>query len=473
MGKISEMLPESLGRGVERLDDYVQGRFNWLALVWQGFLRDNCLLQASALAFTTVLSLVPLLAVAFTISKGFGIQNTQFIRQFLGHVTTGREEVVQAIIEYINRTDVSTLGTVGIFFLLFVAVSLISNIERSMNTIWGVKRGRTIWRKVTDYLFLILIVPLLFIIALSATASVQNMAMVKWLTSVSVFSEAYLLLLKLLPFAASWIGLFILYLYIPNTKVHLSAALLGAIIAGTLWQLSQMVYIWYQTTIAPYNAIYGSFSQVPIFLIWMFITWIIILLGAEIGFAFQYRNTYARERSASGYSFDDRQKLAVMALGLLTSCFENDKFPPGNQKIAAQLKAPVKLVNEVMNILSESGFVTKRDTEDPSYTLARSPGKVKVMDVFVALTDYREVDEGPALDERFEFMEELFNELVSEAYGSDKNMTLDEFAEKWSDVLAGKGDGMCVTPPKAVTTPGAKDAGGRTAKENLEPEAQS
>jgi membrane protein len=448
MGGFMERISGGLGQKIKSLEDFVQERFNWLALVWQGFMRDNCMLQAAALAFTTVLSLVPLLAVAFTISKGFGIHNTTFIREFLRHVTTGREEVVQAIIEYINRTDVSTLGTVGIIFLLFVAVSLISNIERSMNTIWGVKRGRAVWRKITDYLFLILIVPLLFIIALSATATMQNIALVQWFLELSVFSKVYLMLLKLLPFAATWIGLFILYLFIPNTKVHLSAAILGAIIAGTLWQLSQMVYIWYQTTIAPYNAIYGSFSQVPIFLIWMFITWIIILLGAELGFAFQYRNTYARERSAAGYSFDDRQKLAVMALGLLTMCFERSEFPPGNQTIAAQLKAPVKLVNEVMNILSDSGFVTKRDTEEPSYTLTRPPDRVRIMDVFITLTDYREVDEGPALDGRFDFMDEIFENLVGEAYQSTKNVTLEDFAGDWAEALAEDGDSICNAPPK-------------------------
>lgn len=443
---MGDLSVSGLGQRLKELDKFFHERFLLLTLVWQGFLRDKCMLQASALAFTTVLSLVPLLAVAFTISKGFGVQNTEFIRQFLTHITTGREEVVQAIIAYINNTDVKTLGTVGIAVLMMLAVSLISNIEKAMNTIWGVKRGRSIWRKVTDYLFLILIVPLLFVIAVSMTATMQHNSIVQWLMSISAFSK---LLIKLLPFAATWIGLLILYLFIPNTKVRITAALVGAIIAGTLWQLTQMVYIWYQANLALYNAIYGSFAQVPLFLLWMYITWIIVLLGAEIGFAFQYRMTYARERSAAGYSFDDRQKLAVMALGLLTTCFESSRTPPGNQEIAGQLQAPVKLVNEVMNILAESGFVAKRDTEEPSYTLARPPKRVRVMDVFVALTNYREVDEGPALDERFSFMGGLFETLVKEAYRSPKNLTLEDFADKWSHVLLAGSASLCAPPSKA------------------------
>jgi membrane protein len=284
---------------------------------------------------------------------------------------------------------------------------------------------------------------------MSVTATMQNISLVQWFMEQSVFSNVYVLLLKLLPFVSTWIGLLILYLFIPNTRVSLSAALLGAFIAGTLWQTTQMVYIWYQANIAPYNAIYGSFSQVPLFLVWMFITWIIILLGAEIGFAFQYRNTYSRERSADGYSFDDRQKLAVMALGLLTTCFKDARIPPTNQEIAGQLKAPVKLVNEVMNILSESGFTAKKDTDEPSYTLARPPERVRIMDVFVALTDYRQEDEGPALDERFDFMEDLFEELVSEAYESSRNVTLEEFSQQWANVLTQGDKTLCMPPPKA------------------------
>lgn len=447
MAKLFQRISQELGQKVGALDDFIQERFNWVGLVWQGFLRDKCMLQASALAYTTVLSLVPLLAVAFTISKGFGIHNTEFIRKFLEHVTANREEVVVTIIEYINRTDVKTLGTVGIVFLLVVTISLISNIERAMNTIWGVKRGRSIWRKVTDYLFMVLIVPLLFIIALSATATMQNTTVVQWLMNLSVFSSVYVMLLKTLPFVSTWIGLLILYTFIPNTRVQFPAALVGAVVAGSCWQLTQMVYFWYQTTVAPYNAIYGSFSQLPVFLIWMYISWIIVLLGAEIGFAFQYRKTYAKERSSAGYSFDDRQKLAVMALGLLTTCFENAKTPPGNQEIAGQLRAPVKLVNEVMNILAESGFVAKRDADSPAYTLACPPGKVRVMDVFMALTDYREVDEGETLDERFNFMDQLFDDLVKPAYQSPKNATLDDFAREWSKILI-KDEAVCKPPAR-------------------------
>lgn len=401
----------------------------WMYMVGNGFVADQCLLRASALAYTMVLSLVPLLAVAFSISKGFGFQNSAFIRTLLMQASAGNTEIVEAVIGYINNTNVKTLGVAGVGLLFFTVISLLGNIEASFNSIFGVKSQRNLWRKFADYLAVILVCPLLIIVAISATASLQNTAFIQQVLSVSVFSTLYIALLKLLPYFTTWLALIFIYIFIPNTRVRFPAALGGAIIAGTLWQLIQLAYIQYQASASNYNAIYGSFAQVPLFLIWMFISWVIVLLGAEICFAFQYSESYYSEARMSEYSFDDRQKLGALILALITSRFMDGRLSPSNEDIASALGAPVKLVNHVLFMLSRGEIVVKVDRPGAeAYTLARPPQTVRVVDVMRTLAHFREKTGREQFSSHTAFLEPVFTDILHAAEDSPANLTLEEFA---------------------------------------------
>lgn len=401
----------------------------WLYMIGRGFVADQCLLRASALAYTTVLSMVPLLAVAFSISKGFGFQNSTFIRTLLMQATTGNPEVVETIIGYINNTNVSTLGVAGVTLLFMTVISLLGNIEASFNSIFGVKSQRSLWRKFSDYLAVTMVCPLLIIVAISSTASLQSTHVVQQILSVSVFSTLYIALLKLLPYFTTWLALLFIYVFIPNTRVRFPAALGGAVIAGSLWQLVQMAYIQYQATSTNYNAIYGSFAQVPLFLIWTFISWIIVLLGAEICFALQYSESYYSEARMNEYSFDDRQKLGVLVLALITHMFQSGRPTPTNEDIAHRLGAPVKLVNHVMFMLAQSGVVVKVDRErGEAYTLARPPQSVRIVDVMQSLSLYRDTTGREPFESNADFLAPIFAQIGQAARASEGNLTLDAFA---------------------------------------------
>ncbi len=383
-------------------------------LVIIGFVKDQCLLRSSALTYTTTLSIVPLLAVGFAVSKGFGFQNTDLIKGFLYKISAGKSEVVNKIIEYINNTNVTALGAIGVATLLLTVISLLGNIEKSFNTIWGVKKARSFGKKFTDYLSITLIYPFLTVIAVSATASLQSNKIVQKILSLSVLSSLYLFLLKMTPYITVWIALTFIYFFMPNTKVKITSALIGGIIGGTLWQLAQVIYIQFQIGVAKYNAIYGSFSQIPLFLIWLYISWIIVLLGAEISFAAQNLKTYHKESGSLNISIKDKDKFALRIMLLLSKNFyANDKMLT-NENISEQLNIPVKLVNEILSILDKTSLVIEVKKDDIVYYIPGKPlEKISIYDIINRLHNYGEMKLRVSKDNEYSFINKI-NEKIDE-----------------------------------------------------------
>ena len=409
----------------------------WLRLVLGGFAQDQCLVRAAALAFSTTLAVVPFLAVAFSIAKGFGFQNSEFTRGLLIRLTAGNRDAVAAIVGYISNTSVKTLGTVGLLFLFATVVSLLAVIEKTFNTIWGVKASRSAWRRLSDFMAVILACPLLFIVAVSLTATLQSSAVMRFVHEVELISTLYLTLLKALPWLAAFAGLFFIYAFIPNTRVRAGAAAAGAVAGGLLWQLSLAALIRYQTFFAVnYNAIYGSLAQVPLFLLWMYLSWAIVLFGAEVSFAAQHRETFAQEARAAAYSFEDRHKLAVLALGLMSRAFSRGAPPLSNDALAQRLGAPVKLVNEVLYMLAAAGIAAKLDVpRGEAFTLARPPQDVRLLDVMEALSRFKESEETLDIHGRYGFLGDLFAGLREGAAAGAANLDMAEFARRLDAAL--------------------------------------
>jgi len=422
----------------------------WLRLVLAGFAADQCLVRAAALAFATTLAVVPFLAVAFSIAKGFGFQNSEFTRGLLIRLTAGNKEAVTAIVGYISNTGVKTLGSVGLLFLFVTVVSLLAVIEKTFNTIWGVKAARSAWRRLSDFMAVILACPLLFIVTVSLTAFLHSSTVLRLAREVELFSALYLTLLKTLPWLAAPAALFFIYAFIPNTRVRPGAAAAGALAGGVLWQLSLAALIRYQTFFAMnYNAIYGSLAQVPLFLLWMYLSWAIILFGAEVSFATQHRETFAQEARAAAYSFTDRHRLAALALGLMSRNFAAGAPPLSNDALAQGLGAPVKLVNEVLYMLAAAGIAAKLDAPGgETFTLARPPQDVRLLDVLEALSRFREADDPPALLDRYPFLDELLADLRAGAAAGSANLDMAELARRLDAVLETPDAGSAAPEPE-------------------------
>jgi membrane protein len=402
----------------------------WIYLVFKGFLGNQCLIRSGALTFTTMLSIVPLLAVAFSIAKGFGLQNSEFIHDLLSRVASGNEQVVKSIIGYIDNTNVKTLGWMGVAFLLVTVFSMVSSVEQAFNTIWGVKRGRSAWRKFTDFFSVILIMPVIFIVATSTTVTVQKSDIVQRVMEVSGLGWLESLMLKSAPLALLWLAFTFMYSYVPNTKVSLKSAALGGAVAAILWQLSQGAYIRWQMGFNNYNAIYGSFAQLPLFLIWMYIGWIIVLFGAEMCVAVQHLRRFTKQQFIRKASLAQRQKLAVIMMLLTVRPFREGCALPDVEEISDRLMIPREMVVDLFGQMASVGLCApSEDGDDLRFYPAMQPELIRITDVQRAVVSGGD-EEGAG--EGFGFVDEAFDSLASAAYKDPANATLADYSERLS-----------------------------------------
>ncbi len=277
-------------------NDAAPAHYGWLrvpvgALV--AFSRSGCAQKAAALTFTTLLSLIPLLAIMFALLKGLGVHN-DLEPLLLKHLSVGSEEVVSRIIGYINNTNVARLGSIGLVMLVFTVLALISSIEKNFNELWHVDETRSLFRRFADYFSVVTLGPLFMLAAVSMNTSLRNQQLVQWLLAKPLFGDALLLLFEVLPFVIVWVAFVFLYLFVPNTKVNLLSAAIGGISAGSLWLLTQWGYVNFQYGAAKYNAIYGTMAALPIFMVWIYLSWMIALLGLQVCWAHQNRRRLGR-----------------------------------------------------------------------------------------------------------------------------------------------------------------------------------
>lgn len=404
----------------------------WSYLVASGFFENQCLIRASALTFTTILSIVPFLAVAFAISKGFGMQNTEFVRGLLLRITGDRTEVVEKILSYIANTNVRTLGWLGVATLLATVFSMVGTVEKAFNTIWGVRRGRTPWRKFTDFFSVILVCPLIILVSASLTVSLRKSDIVRELLSVSVIGGLEGLVLQIVPVLLISLAFTFAYAFIPNTPVRLSAAAVGGFVAGVLWQSAQWGYINWQIGVTKYNAIYGSFAQLPLLLIWLYISWVIVLLGAEMAHAQQNLNTFTTRRFLGRASLEERQKVALLLMLVATRRFLDGEAPAAMGELARRLAVPVELVGDLCARLVAAGLIVLGgENSRAEVALALNPERIRVFEILDAMAGRVPFQERFDLTGgRFRFVDETFDALRHAAQDSPANLTLSEYSTR-------------------------------------------
>ncbi|NIQ39981.1 MAG: YihY family inner membrane protein [Proteobacteria bacterium] len=329
-----------------------------LLLVIRGFDEDKCRLRASALTFYSLLSVVPVAAMAFGIAKGFGF--ARLLEKEIMDKFSGQEEVVARIIDYahtlLENTKGGVLAGIGVAILLWSVLKVLSHIESSFNEIWGIKENRPIGRKFTDYLSIMLVCPLLVIISSSATLFIttQVTSITQKVALLGTLSPLIFFFLRILPYCLIWILFTFMYIFMPNTKVSFTSGLVGGIIAGTLFEVAQWAYISFQVGVARYNAIYGSFAFLPLFVLWLQLSWMIILFGAEISFAHQNVETYEFEPDGSRISPRFKKLLSLQISHLLVKNFSKGIKPVTARQISQTLEIPIRLVNEILHDLVES-----------------------------------------------------------------------------------------------------------------------
>jgi membrane protein len=344
-----------------------------LLLTARGFGEDKFTLRASSLTFYTLLSVVPVVAMAFGIAKGFGFEkmfSAQLLEKF-----PGQEEVMLQIISFahsmLENTKGGMVAGIGIVVLFWSIIKVLGQIENSFNAIWKVEKARLIGRKLSDYLSIMLICPVLIIMSGSITVFIRSQVtmITSKVTMLELASPLISMGLKMLPYGLIWLLFTFLYLLMPNTRVKFSSGFVGGVIAGTLYQLAQGLYLYFQIGVSRYNAIYGSFAALPLFLIWLQISWFIVLIGAEISHAHQNSDLFEFNNESDRISLSLKRVLSLQTAHLIIKRFCSGTPPLTAAEISATLQMPLSLVDHILDALVESGtfcFTSIPDGKEPA-----------------------------------------------------------------------------------------------------------
>ncbi len=358
----------------------------------QGFAHDLCPLRASALTLYSLLSIVPVIAMLFGIAKGFGFEKT--LTERLIEQAHQQDELVLKVINFAQNLLDSTKGGVvagiGIVVLFWTIISLIGNIEESFNHIWKIGRNRSISRKFSDYLSLMLLAPIILIVASSITVLLNTE--ITWLITLIELPEfgTWLVIkaLGLLPLLLM-IGLFTFTLiFMPNHKISFRAGLVAGVVTGILYDLLQWAYLSLQIGVSNYNAIYGSFAAIPLFVVWLQIGWMIVLLGCEVAFFLQYYENYRNNNRFSNLSFSLQKVIALQVTHLLIKNFSQFNTPLTADDIAARLVIPIAIIQPILGKLTASHILVEfniPEAEDDVYQPAVDTNLLTIAFVINAL----------------------------------------------------------------------------------------
>jgi membrane protein len=345
-----------------------------IILTLRRFDEDKCFFRASSLTFYTLLSIVPVAAMLFGIAKGFGFERLLRKELFERFPGEAQQEVLTKVIEFaesmLEATKGGLIAGIGLIVLFWSVVKVLGYIETSLNDIWEIKENRTWGRKFSDYLAVMIISPLLIIVSSSATVFItsQITQLTNQIKLLGMISPLIFLSFKLIPYVLIWILFSVIYILMPNTKVKLKTGIVSGIIAGTIFQIVQWAYISFQVGTARYNAIYGSFAALPLFLMWVQISWWGVLFGAELSFASQNVGTYEYEPDSSEISHAFKKLLTLRVAHLLIQNFSKCEPALTDLQISMRLEMPIQLLHQILYDLVESGlFVETRTRDDGAY----------------------------------------------------------------------------------------------------------
>ncbi len=389
--KVKQLLWEQNPNELNFLHRVLLRQIQTVVLVVRDFGINQSMLRASALTYYTMLSIVPLLALTFALLKAFGVQNL-LEPLIMEKLNVGDGQAVQALLGYINNTQVGKMGAIGLVFLLYAVVSLLTNVERAFNHVWGVKEIRPLMRRFSDYLSVILVGPVLIISAISMTSSLASNNLVQKLIEMEMVGSLILLAFKVAPFVFMWLAFTVLYVFMSNTRVEWRAAFIGGVTGGTLWQLAQWGYVNFQVGVAKYNAIYGTMAALPIFMIWVYFSWVIVLFGLGVTYAKQNLRTSGRDLRGSEVSRSCYEQVALVLLVTLADRFSRGEAALNPQQLAKLLFVPARLCRNILQELVEIGFVTELCNRlgRRSFQLGRSAEQLALAQILKKLREHGE-----------------------------------------------------------------------------------
>lgn len=397
---------------------------NFWVMVYRNFTRNRCPVRASALAYASLLALVPMLAVVLSVSSSLlKSQGEKQIEVFIEKIVAGvtpdadiameendvevldpasaamdkddrsvraRREVARRIYEFVGNIRSGALGVTGMVVLLSVAISMLSRIEDTFNDIWGVTRGRSWFSRIVLYWAAVTLGPVLVIVTVGLTSGPHLDRVRVFISSLHWSAEAVVLLgMRCLPFFILSLGFGLFYHLMPNTKVHWRAALAGGVVGGCLWQLNNQFSVFYISRVVTNSKIYGSLGMVPVVMVGLYFSWIILLLGAQVAYAFQNRRSYLQEKLAEGIHERGREFAALRLMTYIGSRHQSGARPATGLELASALGIPSRLAGQILNLLVQTRLLLEVAGTETSYAPARPLDQITAFDVIDSIRSGR------------------------------------------------------------------------------------
>jgi len=364
-----------------------------LILSAQGFIKDNGTLRASALTLYTLLSIVPVIAMCFGIAKGFGFEQsleTQILEQ-----VTEQDTLVLSLLDMAKNMLESTKGGVvagvGVAMLFWTVLKVISNIEDSFNHVWKVEKARTLARKLSDYLSLMLFAPILIVAANSINIFAQ-VKLAALINTIALPGTIFALqLLAYLPIIILWVLFSFIFIFMPNTQVTYKSGIFAGVVTGTAYYLIQSVYIYLQIGVSSYNAIYGSFAALPLFLVWLQITWVVMLFGSELSYFHQNLAFYHSNKKFEDLNFSSSKCISLAVMKKIILRFQQAKLSSYTaQELSLELQTPISIIQSTLNNLFACKLIIQLSDSEVTYQPARSIELLNDDDIISALENQGE-----------------------------------------------------------------------------------
>ncbi len=400
-------------------------------VVIRDLLEGQLTLRAMSLVYTTLLAMVPLLAVSFSVLKGFGVHNQiePLLLNFLRPLGERGVEVTSRIIGFVDSVKAGILGSIGFALLIYTVISLIQKIERACNDTWHVNRSRPLSQKFSDYLSVILIGPVLVFSALGITASVMSTTVVQKMVAIKVFGSLMELATKLVPYLLVIAAFTFVYIFVPNTRVRFRSALTGGLVAGVLWETSGWAFASFVVKSAKYTAIYSGFAILIMFMIWLYLSWLIVLVGASVAYYHQHPESVTSYRRELRLSNRMQEKLALLVMFLVGNNYYDNLPALTLEEFAQSLNVPMEALEPIMEALEGYGLLSQTANEPPTYLPARPLDTAELKDVLDAVRGANEiVDLKPQSESAELAVDQLVDHLDQAMAGALRGSTLKDLA---------------------------------------------
>jgi membrane protein len=411
-----------------------RARLVWIARLVYALYRDSTQgylsLQAMSLVYTTLLSLVPLLAVSFSVLKGFGAHNAlqPLLLHALQPLGDQAPEIARNVLAFVDNMRVGVLGSLGLAVLIYTVISMIQKIEQVFNDTWRVIETRPFAQRVSQYLSILLIAPVLFFTAVGLSASVRSTALVESLLGVEPFGTLIDAGGSLVPFLLIVFTFAFIYIFVPNARVRVRSALIGALVAGVLWQAMGWLFAHFMASSTQYAAIYSGLAILILFMIWLYIAWVIVLTGASVAFYHQHPEYLASPARDLHLSNRLRERLALLVAGHCARNFLAGDAAWTSDALSAALGVPGANTRCILQLLEQEGFLLRTAQDPPGYIRAKAPEGVTVKSLLDAVRSFEEGESGchgTAPDGAIQALERQLDEAVAAALGG---MTLRDLA---------------------------------------------